>query len=371
MNNSLSTNYSRQCVLVQMEAVHEEVIASVVHSLNANNYHVNVIVNEDCKLRRGDIFEVGFDHLDFCVSYVNINGKQRWDDLRLTINSMDDIDFCLFNTFQRAGIMLWSQELNVPVIGLVHNVRLFIDSIESHASLADGFSGLVVLADHVKNTLLDSLAQSKITYGRFEVRTIFPCDWGARTEKSFPTNHALHFAIPGGVDFRNRDFEGLIKSLCQIGDREIGVKFVILGGGPDRGLLSDSINEHNLCKYFDFAPLSASGKVVYRTYFEYLARCHCILPLLPRRSSYERIKISSSFPLALGFGMPVFLRQGDCQMGNLPCIFYENYQSLFAFQITELESELEASMIQCRNINSARLEENAIEMNALLASIGF
>ena len=38
MNNSLSTNYSRQCVLVQMEAVHEEVIASVVHSLNANNY---------------------------------------------------------------------------------------------------------------------------------------------------------------------------------------------------------------------------------------------------------------------------------------------------------------------------------------------
>ena len=52
MNNSLSIKRSRQYVLVQMEAVHEEVIASVVHPSNANDYHANVIVNEDCMLQR-------------------------------------------------------------------------------------------------------------------------------------------------------------------------------------------------------------------------------------------------------------------------------------------------------------------------------
>ena len=238
-----------------MEAVHEEIIPSLARSLNAAGYRPTAYINRKCAAARGDVF-AGMDDLDVEVCYVPVDTCDDWNRLSRTLRKAGH-DFLVMSTFQRDGVAAWALETGLSLIGVVHNVQLFRQATKAAQAFESGRARLICLAPHVAAYL-----QQRFLAGLIDaVGVVESVWWGERAKARIKAGDGTDrvIAIPGGVGFKTRAFEGLLDVLAaglKIADGTRPV-FSILGGGGDRATLEQRVAEKGLTDCFRFAPLGA------------------------------------------------------------------------------------------------------------------
>lgn len=119
--------------------------------------------------------------------------------------------------------------------------------------------------------------------------------------------------IPGEVDFRRRDYGGLIRELRNRGPLALSVRFVLLGGCSHehedgralRLLISGSGLDRHLVLFETF--------VKHEIFFGYLRQCDALLPLIHPGTHfftfYKDHQISGTYNLSFGFAKPMLLHE--------------------------------------------------------------
>jgi len=121
----------------------------------------------------------------------------------------------------------------------------------------------------------------------------------------------LWIAVPGVVDFRRRDYEGLIDELKTRGPLDASVRFILLGEcnrhHGDGHTLRELIAEAGLDRFV----VLFDSVVKQRTFFSYLMQCDALLPLIHPATHffgfYREHQISGTYNLAFGFAKPLLL----------------------------------------------------------------
>jgi hypothetical protein len=314
----------RKICIIQMEAVHEEIIPSIIHALNALFIKPVVYINADCRTKRGDIFQLT-GNIEADVKYVPIKGKQDWRDLEEQIRSQR-YDACIFSTYQRKGILDFSLRLGCPVYGVVHNVELFIEAFltSAHAkSRLEEIQGLITLSKHVRDRLVHEFMYASTRSLRSTwIKPYFWLDQKVESDEELAEKPRT-FTIPGGVNFANRDYQGLVSAIQSLSLGHDEAHFYVAGGGRDRDPLAKLLDETKLSAHFSFAKSNELGWVEYRDYYSCISRSDYLLPLTAN-NSYLSTKITSAIPTSIGFCKPSLISREYGQLYGIPAVFYQN-----------------------------------------------
>jgi hypothetical protein len=123
----------------------------------------------------------------------------------------------------------------------------------------------------------------------------------------------MWIAIPGEVDFRRRDYEGLINEVRTHGPLDPSVRFILLGrcsrehedGRALRELLVGSGLERHFVLFDDVVEQS--------TFFGHLMECDALLPLIHPVTHffvfYRDHQVSGTYNLAFGFAKPLLMHE--------------------------------------------------------------
>jgi hypothetical protein len=303
--------------ILELTGVHEEIIPSLVDALPRGMSAV-VYVNDRCRLVRGDIF-AELAGLNALVEYVEISKAIDWVNLGRRIDAGGH-EALIVTTFQIEGVALWARGRKLPVLGVIHNPPLFLNSAACKSALADEGLRSIVLAPHVAarfNTLTQGAHMDAIG-------VVEPVFWGEGERGQPPAGAPKRVIVPGGVNFVARDFEGLLRALDHgrlSRLRQSGIELQIIGGGPDRAKLEDQVNANDLADVVCLLPLSETGRVPYSAYVAALREAWAIYPLLPLKwPPYRDYKITSAIPTAIGFGLPLVLDRWTASAYRVPAL---------------------------------------------------
>jgi hypothetical protein len=306
-----------KAAVVQFEAVHEEVVPSVFAALSAAGVASHAYVSARVRDRRGDLLG-GLAETSGKVSYPRIECAADWDALAETV-IRSGADLLVLNTFQRESVARWSEGLGLPIIGLVHNPKLFLEQAPCAELVGAGRAAILTLAPHVSAWLAANGG------GAFPaVGCISHTFWHLpRREGATGTRKIV---IPGAVSYDARDFRSVLDSMPAIigSAGTTGFEFLIVGGGPDRARFQDEVESSGHAAHFRFAPCNAeTGYVDNESYFAALAEADFILPMLPEaRADYRTFKITSAIPTSVGFGIPAIVDRWTASVYGLPCVEY-------------------------------------------------
>jgi len=308
----------KKTALIQLEAVHEEIIPSMCQAFALNGVEMSCFLNERIEQNRQDLFS-HLPNFPSEYSYVPVTSRDEWTNLANNLRKDDEIDSIFFNTFQREGIASWALTIGKPISGIVHNPTLFLNSEKCMEVAARDDVQLFTLAQHATSYL--QLKNPKLFKN---VKTIYPFYWGFPVDKfKSSTSQKTHIAIPGSVNFGNRDLPSLVETIAQR-KQSLNLKFLITGGGPDRQTLQGLIKDKGLEAHFEFSETdAATGFVSHENYFKCLAKADLILPLLPdNKVDYREYKISASISTSVGFVLPAIVDQWTAGVYDLPSVKY-------------------------------------------------
>ncbi|MCP9927986.1 hypothetical protein [Cyanobium sp. CH-040] len=356
------------CAVIQLEGVHEEVIPSLVLALNACGYKPDVYVNKRCKQQRGDIFKRLKTPLDCTIRYVSITEPQHWKNLARKIKS-SGYNFIVLSTYQHESIAKWTAAIDLPIIGLVHNVELFLRSPSCLSSFQAKQAQVLLLAPHVAAFLNQHIGLELVDRTGV-VESVY---WGenATIRSKTQSEEGRRVAIPGGVNFNVRAFRELVTCLDSYRDFPIRFWFQILGGGPDRESLEKLILENDLCDFFRFSKLGTTGRVRYKTYIKDLRKSDIVLPLVPLANiPYREHKITSAIPTAVGFGVPLMVDRWTARIYRVPAIETDETVSAALKAIVETSNDdLKFYKNEILEYRKIILRKNASEMGRLVGQI--
>lgn len=365
----------RRCAIVQMEAVHEDSIPTMVLCLNGLGFRPRVILNERCGVSKGDIFQFT-PELKMDVEYTPVEGREAWHALRQSIISDKELEFVAFSTFQRNGIASWIKEVDLPLVGLVHNAKMFLTQEDCVDLVNSRKAFLFTLEAHVSHYLRtngnDALRPAGIgvfTPAYFGHQAVDPAGLGNFLDERLVT-------ITGGVQYANRDFPMLLNALKDEGvRRQIGrLRFVITGGGADRRRLESEVKERGYDDHFIFAKRSDNGWVMYDEYFRWLRNSAFQATLLPSSSvDYRQYKVSSALYTTFGFAIPPITDAWTQKIYRTPGIPYE-HESDFADALVVASQMSVADLMEMHRLLSNerfdRLKASLAEWRSALESIG-
>ena len=125
-----------------------------------------------------------------------------------------------------------------------------------------------------------------------------------------PGQEEFLVCVPGAVDYARRDYRVLIDELTGEGLPE-ALRFMLLGRttGPDGRDLLERIREGGLESRF----ITYDGFIGPREFYDGLARASLVLPLITPGSGdyvdFLKYKITGSYNLAWGFGIPMLMHE--------------------------------------------------------------
>lgn len=286
----------------QFEAVHEDLAGSFFRSASDLNVSCTGYFNKRIVDLRGDFFSV-VGHPQVTVNYERFEERADWDNVAHLVR-LEQPDLLYFNTLQRDGIAQWAEQFGLPIVGVVHNPYLFKESGPCIELAKSGRLDVIGLAPHVVNKIIELVPHLE---GR--AHTLYPYEWMADTADEYTENpDVLDVMVPGAVDFKNRDYEGLISYLASgVARSQRPFRLVIPAGGADRARLQQEVLEQGLEQFFEFLPLDPqTGRVPHKIFLTKLYQCHAVLPLLPvNRQDYLTSKITTGIAAALGTGRPI------------------------------------------------------------------
>lgn len=160
-----------------------------------------------------------------------------------------------------------------------------------------------VLADFIK----DRLAK---TESGIHVESFYPIYFPVEMADNSQQNQSRLICVPGAVDFARRDYQSLLDEMMSAGF-PAGLNFVLLGrtSNKDGQELKARIRELGLEKFFTLF----DGFIPHDIFYEYLNKAWLVLPLITPacrdHADYTTYKITGSFNLAYGFGLPMLLHE--------------------------------------------------------------
>ena len=351
----------------QMEAVHEDLAAGFFKVFSERGLRTKGFFNERIRNSRGDFF-AAVPHKKTRVEYHPLEARLDWEELarRARFHRPKAL---YFNTLQRDGMAGWADGFHLPILAVVHNPQLFQQSEPCRELVRKGKIDVFGLAPHVRDDLLRRCPELE---GRVHVH--YPYVWsGDDFPRPRTDSDVLTIAIPGAVDFRNRDFEGLITFLKERGRLiERPIRLSVLAGGPDRARLEELITEYKLAEYFHLAELDPeTRRVPHRVYLEGLYQSDATLALLPSgRQDYLQSKITTGIVASQALARPIIAPKevGDVYGFNAletPASrpFDLEAIDLSADGLARRQAEGEARRKEC-------LHENKVVLDAVLDRIG-
>lgn len=350
--------------IVETGGVHEEIIPSLIHAL-APFAEISVFINERCRGVRGDLFsELKISFID--LHYVSLVSRDDYQALGRKIDA-GGYQVVVVSTLQSDGAADWASMRSAPVMGVIHNVVLFQRSERCQQLIQSGKLFPITLAPHVAARLHSATKGEYID----RVAVMQPFFWGDSPMTTRLISDKKIVGIPGGVNYKSRDFKRLLASLSGDRLRTIQancVEFRVLGGGDDLDLLKSEVREKDLGNVVSFSALNASGRVPYSTYIKTLFQCWMIYPLLPMRAlPYRDYKITSAIPTAAGFALPLLLDRWTSQVYRVPSIIFDSSVQGAIDAINSCTEQIYyATSHKLRHYTQVVLQQNRDDMSRLL-----
>jgi len=320
----------RHCSILQVEAIHEIITPGIVKVLNELNFKPTLYFNKECSTRRGDFFNYSSD-LDFDLVELELKSRKEWNDLRQTILDSSS-EFLIVNTLQNSVRIVWYESFEMPIIGVLHNVNMFLRGERALDFINNPKNYVFTIAPHVSFYL-----RNEIGFDLKNVDFFIPCYLtdNLRVNHSKPLNSKRRLSIIGGINnIKNRGFDKLIKYINLNKDKkDINAVFVISGGGKDRLKLEELVKSNNISEYFEFVEESKdTGYVMYDAYFDSIVKSDFLITLFPPEDiKYFQFKATASIMTAVSLGLPIITDDQARSIYDTPCISYDsgNLETLF------------------------------------------
>lgn len=287
MNNSFA--------LIELSSSHDECIYSQVMFLKSASLPVHLIVPEEMGDRLKGFPVDGllllklseikpFKILQYLV-------KNKIKNIVINTCSGNDVRNLIF-------FIPWKMNIT----GILHNGEK-LNSTNSQSLISMRVKKYFVLNDYILKNVKPS---RNIT-----VQSMYPIYFKTREETISKPESETWICIPGSLDRKRRDYDGLIEALEPASLK--GIKFLILGKtkaeSEDYNILKSDLERkkilHHFTFFFDFINL--------HTFHAYLKKSDLIMPLIhpskKKYESYKKYKISGSFNLAFAYKKILLMEQ--------------------------------------------------------------
>jgi len=330
----------RKCLIVQFEPRHEEVIPSVIAACNAAGYRPQVLLNRRIRRVRGDVFkQVAGGAADIQYDRLSVDPDGDGPDWDAVLG--DDIDFVILNTFNRPKVARWAASCGKPVIALVHNVDQFMGDAAFHGMLDRPDFAFMTLAPHVTSELISRLDGRHID--RFGLLSPFVL---TDSPQSYSVSQPRTVVVQGNMSLRTRNYQGLINALVDHPGRWDNLSFEFPSSGADRETIATEIENRGLADRMHILPAGANGEVPYAAVFDSLRTATLFHPLIPDGfAQYQRIKITSTASMSVGFGVPMIMDRWS--------------EACYRFPMLTADNTLEASLDRLSGASDAELLETS------------
>lgn len=293
----------RTAALVELGGSHDECLYSQAAFLKDGGFDVQLVVSEDLRPRVEAYDNVAGIHT------VTVEGgelgslKTAWRLHRLA--RLIGARLVVFNTVHGAMVR-WFTLLpggGYDLAGVVHNILKLRDST-GQKIISRRIRRYLVLNDYLLDNRVDDLDVELDWFYPIFFPKYVAVDPGRDP-------HELWACVPGKVDFKRRDYEGLLKSLVD-GDMPSGLRILFLGGFEDeatRARVADLVTATGRPEAFTFL----EGFTDHGTYQSHLAASDLVLPLLhpgtARFHEYSGVQISGAFNLAFAHRVPLLMER--------------------------------------------------------------
>jgi len=309
----------RLAALVELGGSHDECLYSQAAFLADGGFAVHLVVSEDLRERVAGYGNVAEVHA-LSVGGGEIGAaRAAWRLWRLL--GAIGADLVVFNTAHGAVVRDFTllPGRGRRLAGVVHNILKLRDSTGQRI-ISRRIRRYLVLNDYLLDNRADRLP---VTLDWF-YPMFFPPHEAVDPGKD---PDELWACVPGRIDFKRRDYEGLLTRLVREGvpDR---FRLVLLGGFEDeatRARTADLVTATGRPERFTFL----EGFTDHGTFQSHLAASDLVLPLLhpgtARFHEYSGVQISGAFNLAFAHGVPLLMESSfaryEAFAGN--SIFYE------------------------------------------------
>ncbi len=365
----------RKAAIVEFSSVHEECVPALAHLLRLNAIEPTIYLNKRIKEGRPG-FRARFPELADRVRFRELDTipgrKSFYRHLARTDN-----DLLVINSFQLKGSSVSPEQWSGPVLGLVHNATILLNTEETRARVAEGRVGVLTLAQHVTGHLL--AADHETFADTATVTSTFPFPPRVRPIRSGRRT----IAIPGSVNFGSRNYQQLLDAVPGIVDR-VGadnIQISVVGGGgfgrgagPERrARLEEQVADRGLSEIFEFAEIDEQGFVPGGPYYAHLRGADFLLPSVPPDDpSFRTVKITSAIPTSIGLGVPAIVDRWTAAVYGLPAVVYRGAAVADGLDqaLSMSQDALEALRARLVVHREREMERSRDEMAWALASVG-
>lgn len=291
----------RIAALVELGGSHDECLYSQAAFLRDGGFEVHVVVSEDLRPR--------VESYDTAAAIHTLPARGgEWGSLRTAwrlwrLVGIIDAELVVFNTAHGAMVRDFTllPGSGRRLAGIVHNILKLRDS-----------SGQKVISRRVKRYLVlnDYLLDNRDDDLEVELDWFYPIFFPKY--EVFPVAKdpdELWACVPGRIDFKRRDYEGLLMSLAA-GGVPPGLRMIFLGGFEDeatRARVADLVTATGNPERFTFR----EGFTDHGTFQSHVAASDLVLPLLhpgtERFHEYSGVQISGAFNLAFAHRVPLLM----------------------------------------------------------------
>ncbi|RAV97841.1 glycosyltransferase family protein [Pseudochryseolinea flava] len=234
-------------------------------------------------------------------------------------------------------------------VGIVHQVHRFVKK-QSHRKSLNKVNAVATLSDYT----LDYFRKHIVL--KVESAFFYPIYFETKYQATTKTRAEVTVVVPGQLDLRKRDYFQLIAAVERMPKLE-GVKFILLGNKNknDGKAVVATIESKGLSKYF----VLSEGFLPYDQFFQYIASCDYVMPLLSDNISnyrqYLQSQISASFNWGYAFNKKLLLHIDFSQVvKRVDAVFYDN--DTLSNVLSQLKKE-DTSMVRSEYFDFKKQQE--------------
>jgi hypothetical protein len=354
----------RKCLIVQFEPRHEEVIPSVIAACNGVGYKPTVLLNRRILRVRGDVFtQVKGGEADIRYQSLSTDlddADMDWDAL------LKDVDFVVLNTLNRKRAAAWAKHCGKPVIAIIHNVDQFMKEPAFSSLLERPDFAFMTLASHVT-------AEMNARTGARFVDKLGLLTYCVLSDAPVPydVSHPRKVVVPGNLSLNSRNYTGLMETLLAHPGRWDNLVFEFPSSGADRDAVAAEITKNGLDNKVHILPLGDKVEIPHSEVFASFRSATVFHPLIADGfTQYQRIKITSTASMSVGFGVPMIMDRYSEACYSFPMLVSDNTVKASLDRLARVEDdELRALNEALQAYRANRMEHSAAEIARLIGRI--
>jgi hypothetical protein len=177
--------------------------------------------------------------------------------------------------------------------------------------------------------------------------------------------------VPGNLSLRSRNYTGLIEALSAKPGKWGNLVFEFPSSGTDRDTVAAAIDKNGLSNRVRILPVGEQAEIPHAEVFESFRTATVFHPLIAEDfAQYQRIKITSTASMSVGFGVPMIMDRFSEACYRFPMLVSDNTVEASLDRLSEAEdAELHALNAALQAYRAEMMERSAREMARLIARI--